>query len=36
MDTNQSKAETFDEVQSFQVIKEMIQVSRKKLKNDVH
>lgn len=34
MDTNQNKAETFDENQSLQVIKEMIQVSRKKLKND--
>lgn len=34
METNQSISESFDENQSIQVIKEMIQVSQKKLKND--
>jgi len=34
MHNNESKPETFDEQQSIQVIREMIQVSQKKLKND--
>ncbi len=34
METKQPIAESFDENQSLQVIKEMIQVSQKKLKND--
>jgi len=34
MEANQSISESFDENQSIQVIKEMIQVSQKKLKND--
>lgn len=34
MDTTKSNSDTFNETQSLQVIKEMIQVSQKKLKND--
>ncbi|MFN8256138.1 MAG: hypothetical protein U0W24_10645 [Bacteroidales bacterium] len=34
METKQENTDSFDENQSFQVIKEMIQVSQKKLKND--
>jgi hypothetical protein len=34
MNTDQNEAGAFDEKQSLQVIKEMIQVSRKRLKND--
>ncbi|HEY4788481.1 MAG TPA: hypothetical protein VIH57_20665, partial [Bacteroidales bacterium] len=34
MKTMQSNSDEFDEVQSIQVIKEMIQVSHRKLKND--
>jgi hypothetical protein len=34
METKQQNADLFDENQSLQVIKEMIQVSQKKLKND--
>jgi hypothetical protein len=34
METNQQNSDSFDENQSLQVIKEMIQVSQKKLKND--
>jgi hypothetical protein len=34
METKQYNLDSFDENQSFQVIKEMIQVSHKKLKND--
>ena len=34
MNTDKLKSESFDENQSLQVIREMIQVSHKKLKND--
>jgi hypothetical protein len=34
METNLSESEPFDEIQSIKVIREMIQVSRKKLKSD--
>jgi len=34
MDANNTQSESFDENQSLRVIKEMIQVSQKKLKND--
>ena len=34
METTQQTSDPFDENQSFQVIKEMIQISQKKLKND--
>ena len=34
MDTKQSNSDQFDEQQSIQVIREMIQVSQRKLKND--
>jgi hypothetical protein len=34
METKQPDSDSFDESQSFQVIREMIQVSQKKLKND--
>lgn len=34
MDANNKTLDTFDEAQSIQVIREMIQVSQKKLKND--
>ena len=36
METKQQNFESFDENQSLQVIKEMIQVSLKKLKNDAY
>jgi len=34
METKQQNSDSFDEIQSLNVIKEMIQVSQKKLKND--
>ena len=34
METTESNSETFDENESLQIIKEMIQVSQNKLKND--
>jgi len=34
METTHQTSDLFDENQSFQVIKEMIRISQKKLKND--